>query len=480
VNGLPTVTLNLLRIPATDLVRAGSADIIGAMAEIPLSELSEREREILRLIATGASNKEIAQQLVISANTVKVHVRNIFAKIGVASRTEAAMAAVRAGLAPAGPAAIPLEPVSEEAPPPTQAQDETLSSSESGQPAAERRWPARWLAVGGVLVGIILVGMVILAILQRTGSPEPSLAATPTTEPDAERWILLPDMPTRRSYLAAVAYDDKVYALAGDSIQGPTGVVEIFDPQQAIWSAGAEKPIAVSQVSGVVIGGKVYIPGGMLASGVVTDTLEIYSPARDAWERGQPLPAPRSGYALAAFEGRLYLFGGWDGAQYRADVYVYSPETGSWSVRAPMPTARGQASASAAGRRIYVMGGRDAQGGLAVNEYYLPDQEGLGGEWVQAATLPAGRYGMGLAGLADFIYLAGGISSSASEPWVYNSEANTWDSFTAPPFQPGVGSAAVAFGNRIYILGGEINGEKQASAALYQAIYTISIPIFNK
>ena len=43
------------------------------------------EREILRLVATGASNKEIARQLSISTNTVKVHVRNIFAKIGTSS-----------------------------------------------------------------------------------------------------------------------------------------------------------------------------------------------------------------------------------------------------------------------------------------------------------------------------------------------------------------------------------------------------------
>ena len=58
-------------------------------------ELSDREIEILRLVATGVSNKEIAYQLGISPNTVKVHLRNVFTKIGAASRTEAALTAVR-------------------------------------------------------------------------------------------------------------------------------------------------------------------------------------------------------------------------------------------------------------------------------------------------------------------------------------------------------------------------------------------------
>ena len=71
------------------------------MTDVHSSDLSGRELEILRLIATGVSNKEIAQKLNISTNTVKVHLRNIFGKIGVASRTEAAMQAVRWGLVPA-------------------------------------------------------------------------------------------------------------------------------------------------------------------------------------------------------------------------------------------------------------------------------------------------------------------------------------------------------------------------------------------
>src|SRR4030067_1992784 len=76
-------------------------------------DLSQREREILRLVATGASNKEIARQLSISVNTVKVHLRNIFAKTGVASRTEATLFAIREGLVPAVSGGVGTEPASE-------------------------------------------------------------------------------------------------------------------------------------------------------------------------------------------------------------------------------------------------------------------------------------------------------------------------------------------------------------------------------
>lgn len=63
--------------------------------------LSERETDVLRLLAQGHSNKEIAQSLSLSEKTVKTHVSNILGKLDVPSRTQAALYAVRVGLVPA-------------------------------------------------------------------------------------------------------------------------------------------------------------------------------------------------------------------------------------------------------------------------------------------------------------------------------------------------------------------------------------------
>ena len=60
--------------------------------------LTERETEVLRLLAQGKTNKEIARDLTIGEQTVKTHVSNILAKLGVQSRTQAALHAARIGL----------------------------------------------------------------------------------------------------------------------------------------------------------------------------------------------------------------------------------------------------------------------------------------------------------------------------------------------------------------------------------------------
>ena len=71
-----------------------------ATATHPDSALSSRELDVLRLVARGLSNKEIAADLAITTHTVKYHLAQVLEKLGVRSRTEAVSLGVRKGLVP--------------------------------------------------------------------------------------------------------------------------------------------------------------------------------------------------------------------------------------------------------------------------------------------------------------------------------------------------------------------------------------------
>ncbi len=85
---------------ASDTLVAGllAARDAAASGNGSLSSLSEREREVLKLIVAGAGNAEIGHELSISRHTVKQHVTNIFGKLAVTTRVQAAVQAVREGL----------------------------------------------------------------------------------------------------------------------------------------------------------------------------------------------------------------------------------------------------------------------------------------------------------------------------------------------------------------------------------------------
>jgi DNA-binding NarL/FixJ family response regulator len=85
------------RLDAGPVDAAAAAEGAGAAPGL-LSGLTAREREVLRLLAQGSSNREIAAELFIAPKTASVHVSNILAKLGAASRTEAAAIAHRNGV----------------------------------------------------------------------------------------------------------------------------------------------------------------------------------------------------------------------------------------------------------------------------------------------------------------------------------------------------------------------------------------------
>jgi DNA-binding NarL/FixJ family response regulator len=93
----PSVTRRLLDMFAQHVPSADKSTESGA-----LSLLTEREREVLTLVARGLSNAEIAAELVVSETTVKTHVGNVLTKLGVRDRVQAAVYAYESGLVQPG------------------------------------------------------------------------------------------------------------------------------------------------------------------------------------------------------------------------------------------------------------------------------------------------------------------------------------------------------------------------------------------
>ncbi len=434
------------------------------------NDLSDRELDILKLVATGASNKEIAQKLFISSNTVKVHLRNIFAKIEVTSRTEAAMYAVRTGL---------VETISSQLT--AQADDLELQANQNAvlppihslADIFRNKIYARYFGILSLLLILIVTGILFI----RNNYIQAFTPIPPTSTPRVQ-WFRLPGLPTPRRGLAVVNYENQIFAIGGESTEGVSNIIESYDPQTNTWNNHISKPTAVTDINAAVIGGLIYIPGGQLASGMPTNVTEIYDPRVNNWSSGNPLPKTLSAYALTVFEGRIYIFGGWDGKQIVNDTYVYDPHNNSWSELNAMPTARSYAGAVVIGGRIFVIGGWDGQKALSINEVYQPDSSATSPQWTQAFPLPSGRYGMGITNLADIIFIIGGTGPDENRSVIALSlDELDWGQIEAP-LQSGwsfLGAATV--GTRLYALGGKTEEGLSDQTWSYQAIFTITLPI---
>jgi len=406
--------------------------------------LSPRELEIAELVTKGASNKEIARELFISVNTAKVHLKNIFAKLDVQSRTELAMRAVEEGWVDAG---------------------QRVERLERSVPLVYRTLVA--------LFGVALT-LIFLLVLPRVRSP-----ASETTMPSLEtdRWSDLAPMSTARSRLAVVAHEGLIYALGGETANGVTGLLEIYDPVSDTWKTASPKPTPARDISGTVLQGKIYLPGGCTEAGDALSIMEVYDPRSDSWEGATPLPKALCAYALAAWEGKLYLFGGWDGTSYSAAVYRYDPDTDLWQMGTSLSKPRGYVAAVATGDQIYVVGGYDGEEILKTVEEYDPISEANGIDpWRARADMSMARASLGVVALGGNLYaIGGGWDRAPDYNERYDPQLDSWSPFEASTLNPWGDSGVAALDTRVYLFGGW-NGDHLAASKAYRALFRTFIP----
>jgi DNA-binding CsgD family transcriptional regulator len=418
--------------------------------------LSGRELDVLRCVSSGATNKEIASELSISQNTVKVHLRNIFTKLDVSSRTEATTAAIQQGYitVPTGessPVVAETITVTETIAEQSVTADSTIAAVDRPQ---KRNWrmPLLLLLLLFSIIAIVLLGLQVRNQSQATATPQPF----EETIIGDSRWIFSRPMSEGRANMAVASVGLDIYQIGGETAGGVDGKVTIYDSVDRIWREAAEKPTAVADISAVELYGELYVPGGRLVDGQPTAVVEAYSPSQDAWRLIASLPQPLSGGLTLSDGAFLYVFGGWNGEEYLDTAFKYDPSADSWRPLPPMPEAVIFAAGGALTGKLAVVGGANEQGQLPSCHIFDPTGE----EWSSCPDMLQPRAAAGSAVILNKLYVIGGGIDSEDEisfSEVYDPNNETWQVVNTPMLEemaswPHAGVSHVE--TRIYALGG--------------------------
>jgi DNA-binding CsgD family transcriptional regulator/N-acetylneuraminic acid mutarotase len=434
--------------------------------------LSEREIEVLEQVATGATNRQIAQTLVVSVNTVKVHLRNIYTKMGVESRTEATLTGIRQGMVSV-----------------STAETETLAAdvpaSREGTPAdvTEALPPLPWPKRVALIVGLIMVALASVATWPRSWTSDtnpdtdvegPGSSNTGAVVLSAD-WRNLAPMNTGRSRFAMVAATDgQLFAIGGETNGGVVGSIERYDPGTDQWTIlTSSKPTRVSNISAALVGNRIFVPGGRTAEGKATTIVEVFDVTSNAWSEVKPLPRPVYTYALAVYKNKVYLFGGRNDRGYANSTFVYDPQKDAWKQGREMPTQRAYAAAATLGSRIFVVGGYDGQVEQPACEAYSPEED----TWETCEPLTLGRGGLGLVSVANRLYaVGGGWSDYLGFSEKYDPSIKQWSPFETPVSRRWHNLSVASTPSKFFMAGGW-NGEYLNGVWEYVVLpYEIFIP----
>jgi DNA-binding CsgD family transcriptional regulator len=455
--------------------------------------LSEREMEVARLLSTGASNAEIARELVISPHTVKVHLRNIFEKLQVNSRTEASMLLVQRGwvIVPGVELALPELPPPEPPPPP---EPQPLSSL----PLPVARWHAVYL-LGALLFSLAVVLLPNFGSFAQTPVNLLTDAGQQLTAPASvrlePRWEMRTPLQFALTRLAMVALANHLYVVGGETTGGEAvDTVAVYDRQANEWNQAAPLPRPLANAAAAAANGKLFVAGGTgpergedTGDHTLSPDLYVLDTETGVWSQPVALPYPVAGAALVTDSESLYLLGGWDGHNMRDEIWRYpaaaaaaggigsdgAPAT--WQLLGHLSTPRAFLGAAMVGGEIYVAGGYDGQRELDLAEVFTP----ASGERRQLPPMGTPRGGLALVydGLALFA-LGGGWTHGSSTHERYDTINNVWSNFPSPISNEWRNLGAAAVDGHLYLVGGW-SGAPLDSHLEYQSSFRTLLPVIS-
>ena len=462
------------------------------MAE-PKEPLTERELEVVRLVSTGASNKEIGAQLFVSPNTVRVHLRNIFTKLEAQSRTEVTMMAVRNGWVDAGVQPTGISGQGSVAAPEVEGvrvpalTTDPLPLTPAVVPAVPvapnpQSLPPlpMWRRAALVLAVLMLIALAAVVL------PRPANEATATSgdallqdgavgnvvessPADTTRWYARASVRTARARSAIAVVGDQVYVIGGDVNRQPSAEVLAYDPKHDTWQELSPKTTPVMNTGAVAIANKIFVPGGTTSSERASNQFEALDLTNKTWLPLTPMPRKLAGHAVTGFGTTVYVVGGSAPQGISGEAFAFDTNANRWSALPSMPTPRSQLAAVVSNGRLYAVGGFDGQRELATCEYFQISEA----KWHTCAAMTIPRGGLGLAQVGAALYaVGGGLTGFIGFNERYDAAADKWIPFEMPASRLGdwrnVGVASLP--TEFYAIGGSTRGTTMADTFVFEVM----------
>ena len=450
-----------------------------APAENPLSE---REMEVARLLVTGASNAEIARDLIISPHTVKVHLRNIFEKLHVNSRTEASMLLVQRGWVHVP--GVNLEGAEEGAQPPV-----PEPAALTGLPVTARFWQRLYL-VAALALSLVLLFAPYVGGLAPASADILSNVGQPVTAPPAvrlePRWSMRTPLRQPVGRHAMVRVGTQIFVIGGEDSSGAARAdTWLFDLETNEWTAGKSLPAPLANLAATTLGQSIYVAGGSQNSAadnaepLLSDQFYRFDLPDGRWEAVGRLPYPVAGAALVADGESLYLVGGWDGRSMRSEIWRFTPGAGdagnAWQLVGQLSKGRAFLGAEIVSGEIYVAGGYDGERELDLVEVVTPAT----GQTRELPALSSPRGGLALVYDGVALYaLGGGWTQPLINHERFDFSTNSWSNFPSPIQGEWRNLGATGAEGQVYITGGWA-GDYIDSQLEYQSSFRALLPVIS-
>jgi hypothetical protein len=280
--------------------------------------------------------------------------------------------------------------------------------------------------------------------------------------------------------MAFVTDGENIYIIGGETPFGVTNKIEIYNINTNSVKLGKEKPTAVAEACGVLIGGKIYVGGGKKQDGTFSTKFEAYDIFMDKWEKLKDLPVSLAGYSCIVNEGKLYYIGGWDGQMVYKNIYMYNPESNSWTTIGLLSKARVYSGAILINNQVFIIGGlEDGKGVNSVEIFKM-----TGNEFVSDSelSLNTARYKLGSINILDKLYIIGGKSDDdfINYSLEYSPKNKIWRSFQNPLESEWSSLGVVSIGEYIVAFGGSLNNSITDKVYRMKVLYTIVLPVVHQ